>query len=127
MAPVSLTIAVIDDDEAVRIALRRLIRSAGMEAETFASAEEYLALAGERPAACLVLDVCMPGMSGLELQRRLAASGRHIPIVFITAHEDEPSRRAALEAGAVGFLCKPFEDAELLDILAGVLAEGDER
>jgi FixJ family two-component response regulator len=119
-------IAVIDDDESVRVALRRLIRSAGLDASAFASAEEYLASEGQRPAACLVLDVCMPGMSGLELHRRLAAAGRPPRIVFMTAHEDDLARRAALEAGAAAFLYKPFDDAVLLDHLSRLLAEGDE-
>lgn len=120
-------IAVIDDDESVRVALRRLIRSAGLDASVFTSAEDYLASAVQRRADCLILDVCMPGMSGLELQRRLSATGRYPPVVFITAHEDEPARRAALEAGAVGFLSKPFDDALLLDALARALAEGERR
>lgn len=116
------TISVIDDDESVRKAVRRLIRSAGWDAEAFASAEEFLAAAGRRTPACLILDVRMRGMSGLELQRRLASSARPIPIVFITAHEDEAARRAALEAGAVDFLQKPFDDRVLLDSVAQAVA-----
>jgi FixJ family two-component response regulator len=118
------TISVIDDDESVRRALRRLIRSAGFDVETFRSAEDFLASGEGYAPACLILDVRMPGMSGLELQRRLATSGRHIPIVFITAHEDEPARRATLDAGAVGFLQKPFDDLALLEAVAKAL-KGD--
>jgi FixJ family two-component response regulator len=116
------TVAVIDDDESVRKALRRLIRSVGLNVETFATAEEFLAPAGDRAPACLILDVRMPGMSGLELQKQLAALGRHLPIVFITAHEDEPARREALQAGAVDFLQKPFDERLLLDAVAKALA-----
>jgi FixJ family two-component response regulator len=123
MGPAGPTISVIDDDESVRKALRRLIRSAGWDAETFASAEEFLAAAGRRTPVCLILDVRMGGMSGLELQQRLAASAQPIPIVFITAHEDEGARRAALEAGAVDFLQKPFDDRVLLDSVAKALAQ----
>lgn len=116
------TISVIDDDPSVRKAVRRLVRSAGWDAEAFASAEEFLEAAGHRAPTCLILDVRMRGMSGLELQQRLAASARHVPIVFITAHEDEAACRTALEAGAVGFLQKPFDDRMLLDLVAKALA-----
>jgi FixJ family two-component response regulator len=117
-------VVLIDDDEAVRRALRRLLRSAGLNVETFAAAEEFLATADGPAPACLVLDVRMPGMGGLGLQKHLAAAGRHIPIVFITAHEDEAARRAALQAGAVDFLHKPFDDRALLDSIARALARG---
>jgi two-component system, LuxR family, response regulator FixJ len=96
----------------------------GLNVETFAGAEEFLATAEGTTAACLVLDVRMPGMSGLGLQKQLASAGRHIPIVFITGHEDEQARRAALEAGAVDFLQKPFDDQALLDSIARALAPG---
>ena len=122
MDRVSPTISVIDDNASVRRALRRLIRAAGLDAETFASAEEFLAAAGRQAPVCLILDVRMSGMSGLELQRRLASAAPHIPIVFITAHEDEDARRAALAAGAVGYLQKPFDDWVLLDSVAKALA-----
>ena len=125
MEPTGPTITIIDDDPSVRTAVRRLIRSTGLEAESFASADEYLAAGGSRMPGCLVLDVRMAGMSGLELQRQLAVVGRPIPIVFITGHEDEPSRRAALGAGAVDFLTKPFEDQALLHAVARALAVGE--
>jgi FixJ family two-component response regulator len=119
------TISVIDDDESVRRALRRLIRSFGMNVETFASAEEFLAPRDRRAPACLILDVRMPGMNGLQLQERLAANGVRIPVVFITGHPDEPARRAALAAGAVEFLQKPFDDRVLLDAVARALAQSN--
>jgi FixJ family two-component response regulator len=109
------TIVLIDDDESVRRALGRLIRSVGLCVETFGTAEEFL----RSPAApgCLVLDVHLPGLSGLDLQRRLADEGRCVPIVFITAYADEQARDAALRAGAVAFLRKPFEEQALLEAL----------
>jgi FixJ family two-component response regulator len=108
------TIAIIDDDESVRRALRRLIRSSGFGVETFGSAEEFLA--SDRPApGCLVLDVHLPGLSGLDLQRRLAAEGRTLPIVFISAYTEDPVRHSALNDGAVAFLHKPFEEQSLLE------------
>ncbi len=113
-----LTVFVIDDDESVRKAVRRLIQSAGLTARTFASAEDFLDAAPPSPD-CLILDVRMPGgLGGLELQRRLAGCGSRIPIVFITAHEDAQTRDGALAAGAVAFLVKPFDDQELLDAVA---------
>jgi FixJ family two-component response regulator len=118
------TIAVIDDDESVRRALRRLIHSTGLAVETFATAEALLEDEAQSPPDCLVLDVRLPGLSGLELQERLASTGRHIPIVFITAVEDEQARRQALAAGAVDFLAKPFDEEVLLDALAAALGYG---
>jgi FixJ family two-component response regulator len=115
------TVAVIDDDASVRKALRRLLRAAGMQVQTFATAEDFLG-AAERPPDCLVLDVRLPGLGGLELQRRLAAEGRHVPIVFITGHQDEQARREALAAGAVDFLLKPFEDESLLQAVTRAAA-----
>jgi FixJ family two-component response regulator len=117
-----LTVAVIDDDASVRRALGRLLRSAGLTVETFATAEAFLR-AGARPPACLVLDVRLPGLSGLELQARLAAEGRRIPIVFITGHEDDQARHQALAAGALDFLAKPFDEGALLGALAVALGQ----
>lgn len=121
------TISVIDDDASVRKAVRRLIRSAGWDAEAFASAEDFLAAAGHGTPKCLIMDVCMRGMSGLELQQWLAALSRYVPIVFISGHEDEAARRVALEAGAVGFLQKPFDDRILLELVAKALAQPSSR
>lgn len=111
----SRTVYVIDDNESVRKAVRRLIQSAGLVARAFASAEEFLE-AAPPPPDCLILDVRMPGgLSGLDLQQRLAGLEPSVPIVFVTAHEDEPTRERALAAGAVAFLVKPFDDQDLLD------------
>jgi FixJ family two-component response regulator len=108
-------IYIIDDDESVRRALRRLIRSAGWDAETFANAEDFLQSANLRNPACLILDVHLPGLSGLQLQARLHAEDRIVPLVFISAYADEQMREAALRAGAIAFLEKPFEEQPLLD------------
>src|SRR5262249_45915932 len=114
-------ICVIDDDASVRRALGRLLRSAGLAVETFGTAEGFLRWAGPGQPGCLVLDVCMPGMGGLELQQLLAAHGRDVPIIFVTGHEDEVARRRALQAGAVEFFYKPFDRQALLDALARAL------
>ncbi len=126
MQPTSQVVAVVDDDESVCKALRRLLRSFGLNIETFATAEEFLARAPGEPPACLILDVRMPGMSGLELQQRLNAAGRRIPLVFITAHEDQQARHAALAAGAVDFLIKPFDEQVLLKAVTQALG-GDKE
>ena len=117
------TVAVIDDDASVRRALGRLLRSAGLSVEAFATAEAFLGAPARPPPACLVLDVRLPGLSGLELQARLAAEGRRIPIVFITAYEDGQARRQALAAGALEFLAKPFDEGALLNALAVALGQ----
>lgn len=116
--PNDSTIAVVDDDASLREALRGLLRSAGFHAEVFASAEEFLRSGRVRGTACLILDVRMPGMSGVELQERLMASDLAVPIVFISAHGDEEVRALALERGAVDFLQKPFSDDALLTAIA---------
>jgi len=116
--PNDSTIAVVDDDASLREALRGLLRSAGFHAEVFASAEEFLRSGRVRGTACLILDVRMPGMSGVELQERLMASDLAVPIVFISAHGDEEVRALALERGAVDFLQKPFSDDALLIAIA---------
>ena len=107
-------VMIVDDDESMRRAARRLIKSSGFAVETFASAEDFLASGRVDATACLVLDVQMPGLNGLELQSRLIAERYQIPIVFITAYNDENAREQALRAGAVGYLVKPFEEADLL-------------
>jgi FixJ family two-component response regulator len=122
-----LTVFVIDDDESVRKALQRLIQSVGLTARTFATAEAFLD-AALPPPDCLILDVRMPGgLGGLELQQRLASHGPHIPIVFITAHEDVQTRDSALAAGAVAFLQKPFDDQALLEAVARGAAQRQGR
>lgn len=109
---------VVDDDLSVREALSSLIRSVGLSVETFASAKEFLQFQRPDVPACLVLDVRMPGLSGLELQRELAQAGQRVPIIFITGHGDIPMTVRAMKAGAVDFLPKPFRDQDLLDAIA---------
>ena len=114
-------IAVVDDDEAIREAIQSLLRSVGLRVAVFASAEDFWQ-AGQRQAmACLIVDVRMPRMSGLELQRQLATAHGSIPIIFITAHGDEEMRARALRAGAVAFLDKPFSDEVLLRAVEAAL------
>jgi FixJ family two-component response regulator len=108
-------ILIVDDDPAVRSGLRRLMDTAGLQAEAFASAEEFLASPLLGATTCLILDVCMPGIDGLELQRRLRGAQWNIPIIFISAHADEELRARALESGAVDFFAKPFRTEDLLD------------
>ena len=110
----SSLIAIVDDDESVRESVSSLVRSAGFGTEVFASAEEFLNSAHLRDTVCLILDLRMPGMSGLELQRRLSDADYRIPIIFITAQRDEGDRIEALKAGAVDFLHKPFSEKALL-------------
>jgi FixJ family two-component response regulator len=107
-------IAVVDDDEAIREALQSLLRSVGLRAEMFASAEDFWHAGQLQNTACLIVDVRMPRMSGLELQRQLAAAHCSIPLIFITAHGNAETRARALRAGAVAFLDKPFSDEVLL-------------
>ena len=113
-----IRISVIDDDESVRRAVGRLLESVGLHAEPFASAEEFLRSGRLSGTRCLILDLRMPGMSGVELQEQLIASDTAVPIVFITAHGDEATRARALDRGAVDFLRKPFSDEALLDAVA---------
>jgi len=115
-------ISVVDDDESVRRSTRLLVESFGYRAAVFESAEGFLRFGQLRDTSCLVLDVQMPGMDGLELQTQLAAEGCGIPVIFITAHDDQESRRRALRAGAVAFLGKPFTDQQLLQAISFSLA-----
>lgn len=112
---------VIDDDESMREALKSLIRSVGLKVETFASAHEFLQSRRSDIPACLILDVRMPGLSGLDLQRDLTEANIHIPIIFITGHGDIPMSVRAMKAGAVEFLTKPFRDQDLLDAIQQAL------
>jgi FixJ family two-component response regulator len=102
-------ISIVDDDDTVRAATESLVRSLGFKTRTFASAEAFLQSTSPRETRCLILDVQMPNMSGIELQTRLSELGFEIPIIFITAYPDEAVRRRAMEAGAVAFLLKPFD------------------
>ena len=120
--PENPTISIVDDDPAVRDALWRLMDSAGLAATAFASAEEFLASPSPDETDCLILDVRLPGMDGLELQRRLIASNWKIPIIFISAHADAGVRASALQAGAVAFFEKPFNSAALLDAIEAARA-----
>src|SRR5687768_13523219 len=107
-------IAIVDDDDALRTSLDDLLQSVGFRTQEFRSAEAFLSSNQARDTACLILDVRMPGMNGLELQRQIVVANWHIPIIFITAHADDDARARALEAGAVDFLYKPFREEELL-------------
>lgn len=117
MKPTDPIVFVVDDDLSVREALSSLIRSVGLRIETFASAQDFLRHQRPDAAACLVLDVRMPGLSGLDLQRDLANAGERIPIIFITGHGDIPMTVRAMKAGAAEFLPKPFRDQDLLDAI----------
>ncbi len=116
------TVFVVDDDASVRESLSSLIRLVGLRVEMFASAQDFLA--GSRPdvPSCLVLDVRLPGLSGLDLQRRLSESGTQIPIIFITGHGDIPMSVRAIKAGATEFLTKPFREQDLLDAIQLAIA-----
>ncbi len=108
------TIAIIDDDESVRTATASLVRSLGLKTATFASAEEFLCTVPASDPDCVITDVQMPGMSGIELQERLLASGRRTPLIFITAFPEDRIRRQVTAAGAIGFLTKPFDGNEMI-------------
>jgi FixJ family two-component response regulator len=111
----SSIISIVDDDISVRRAIANLLESAGFEAKTFASAEEFLSSDVRANTECLILDVRMPGMSGLELQSHLLTHNERIPIIFISAHGDNRVRAQGLKDGAVAFLAKPFKNQEFLD------------
>jgi len=110
-------ISIVDDDESIRDATKTLLRSAGYEVGTFASAEEFLDSGALQATDCLILDVRMPGMSGLELQELLNTEASRIPIIFVTAHDDQANRRKAIDSGATDFFRKPFSG----DVLLGTI------
>jgi FixJ family two-component response regulator len=114
-------VAIVDDDDLMRSAVEGLLKSAGLPSRAFASAEEFLNSGQQRQVGCLVADIRMPGMTGLELQARLNAEHCRIPTIFITAHGDEKMRMQALRAGAVEFLAKPFDDEALLESVRAAL------
>ncbi len=114
-------ISVVDDDESIRRTTTFLIESFGFRAAAFESAENFLKSGQLHDTSCLIVDVQMPGMNGLELQSELAAVGYNIPIIFITAYENKASRRQAMHAGAVAFLGKPFSDEQLLQTVRSAL------
>lgn len=113
--PVNPMVFIVDDDASIREALSSLVRSVGLGVDTFSSAKEFLRHKRPETPACLVLDVRLPGLSGIELQRELASADVQIPIIFITGHGDIPMSVRAMKAGAVEFLTKPFRDQDLLD------------
>jgi FixJ family two-component response regulator len=115
--PADATVFVVDDDTSVRTALKRLIQSLGFKVETFDSAQAFLKHGPHDGPACLVLDVRMPGMSGIELQQQLTKAGLGLPIIFITGHGSIPLSVQAMKAGAVDFIEKPFEDQKLIDAI----------
>ncbi len=122
-----MLVHVIDDNASVRRALKRLLGSVGIEAETFSSAQKFLDTELTNGPSCLVLDVRMPRMSGLELQDRLLEAGREIPIVFITGHGDIVMAVEAMKKGAVDFLPKPFNDQDLIDAIHRAIAQYERR
>jgi FixJ family two-component response regulator len=117
MTKPKLRVAVIDDDESVRKALCRLLRAANLDADTYASGREFLdSLVARRPD-CLILDLHMPGMNGLDIQQRLARNGAQVPVVIITGHDEPQTRAQCLSAGAVACLRKPLDDKTLLEAI----------
>jgi FixJ family two-component response regulator len=114
-------IAIVDDDDSMRSAVQDLLEAVNLPAHGFASAEEFLSSGRQHDTACLIADIRMPGMSGLELQAKLNAERCRIPIIFITAHGDQRMRMQALRAGAVEFLAKPFDNEALLDSVRAAL------
>ena len=115
------TVLIVDDDAQMRESLRNLIRSVGLRAELFASGQEFVQSRHPDAPSCLVLDVRMPGLSGLDLQKQASEAGLEIPIIFITGHGDIPMSVRAMKAGAVEFLTKPFRDQDLLDAIQQAL------
>ena len=115
-------ISVVDDDGCVRESLQALLRSVGFAVQVFASVEEFLQSDHLQQTQCLILDVRMPGMNGLELQHRLASTRIEIPVIFITAHGNETARTQALKNGAVAYLCKPFSEEALLNAIRASLS-----
>jgi FixJ family two-component response regulator len=114
-------VAIVDDDHSIRTAVQDLLEAVGLPVQGFASAEEFLSSGKQRVTACLIVDIRMPGVSGLELQENLNAAGCKIPIIFITAHGDAKMRAQALRAGAVEFLTKPFNDEILIESVKAAL------
>jgi FixJ family two-component response regulator len=115
--PISKVVAIVDDDESLQRSLQDLIESGGLSSICFSSAEKFLDTDARDKVSCLIADIRMPGMSGLELQAKLKAERRRIPIIFITAHGDAKMRVHAIREGAVEFLGKPFDDAILLKVI----------
>jgi FixJ family two-component response regulator len=117
----TMLVAIVDDDDLMRSALQGMLKSVGLSSQAFASAEEFLTSGQQHETGCLIADIRMPGMSGLELQAKLNAEHCRIPTIFITAHGDAKMRMQALRAGAVEFLAKPFDDEALLGSVRAAL------
>jgi FixJ family two-component response regulator len=117
---------IVDDDDRMRAATQRLLKTVGLHSEAFATPQEFLRHKLPDVASCLILDVRLPGMSGLDVQRRLIEAGVQIPIIFITSHGDIPMTVKAMKSGAVEFLTKPFRDQDLVDALQEALKRSDE-
>lgn len=115
------TVFVVDDDEDVRLSIAELLRSAGLRAQAFATAQEFLRRERGQGPSCLVLDLQLPGMDGLDVQREMASSGDSMPIIFVTGHGDIPTTVRAMKSGAVEFLTKPFDDEHLLEVIRQAL------
>jgi FixJ family two-component response regulator len=117
----SLLVAVVDDDASVRKAIQRLLIAARLRVETFASGEEFLQSLADHTPDCLILDLCMPGLTGLDIQRHIRRTGANVPTVVITAHDDIDSRQRCESCGAAAFLHKPIDDRVLLDAVAAAV------
>jgi FixJ family two-component response regulator len=125
-SPNKATVFIVDDDDRMRAATQRLLKTVGLHSEAFAMPQEFLRHKLPDAASCLVLDVRLPGMSGLDVQQRLIEAGVQIPIIFITSHGDIPMTVKAMKSGAVEFLTKPFRDQDLLDAIQEALKRADE-
>jgi len=121
------TVYIVDDDQAIRHAMELLMRSVGLQFEIFHSADDFLVGHSNDRAGCLVLDIRMPGLGGLELQEKLLENGSSLPVIFITGHGDVPMAVEAMQKGAVDFIQKPFRDQELLDRIAEALKTDEKR
>src|SRR5712675_949026 len=127
MSETQAPVYVVDDDLSMRESVASLFRSAGLEVETFASANEFLARSRSKLPGCLVLDVKLPGLSGLDLQQELAKADVQIPIIFLTGYGDIPSSVRAIKAGALEFLTKPFNDEDLLETIREAIARDNKN
>jgi FixJ family two-component response regulator len=125
-SPAKAIVFIVDDDDRMRAATQRLLKSVGLHAESFATPQDFLRHKLPDVASCLILDVRLPGMSGLELQSKLNDAGAQIPIIFITSHGDIPMTVKAMKSGAVEFLTKPFRDQDLIDAIQKALKSDDE-
>jgi FixJ family two-component response regulator len=125
-APDATTVFIVDDDNRMRAAMQRLLKTVGLHTESFAAPQEFLQHNLPQGPSCLVLDVRLPGMSGLEVQQKLNEAGAHLPIIFITSHGDIPMTVKAMKSGAVEFLTKPFRDQDLIDAIHQALKSSAE-